>query len=104
MRAECDEPCDACQELHKPLLAEIIVSERDAKPGKGSLQKQCFQRIAAYRAQLLLTLFAVFEGNSVQKDLQQRDEEKIILAKMLPKVSGRLIAGLYDAKAGSDDM
>ena len=86
----------------EPLVAEVIITDRDAKPRKGSLHRQCFQRLAAYRRELLLTLFDVFEDSSVQRYDAQKNEEHVIISKMIPDISGRTIAGSYDAKAGSN--
>lgn len=95
----CDSPTESCKHLHEPMVADIIITDRDAKPRKGSLHRQRWQRIAAYRRELLLTLFNPFEGRSVQHDSGMRDEEANI-CNLLPKqISGQTFAGSNDAKA-----
>ena len=42
----CDSPTENCKHLHEPMVADIIITDRDAKPRKGSLHRQRWQRIA----------------------------------------------------------
>ena len=73
--ASCDNPTEERKHLHEPIAAEVIITDRDSKPRKGSLHRQRCQRIAAFRRELLLAFFDVFEKQTVQRDSQMKKHE-----------------------------